>query len=889
MQFSSTAKPKGGENSAKNKVRLSDSDLKPFLADKSSIRSKMHVVKRGGQREPMDMAKFTRRLTALCFNLSSVVSATEIAQKTVDGAFDGVSTVELNNLASETAAALMTRHPDYGVLAARLSVSNLHKQTSDKFVNVMQQLYDNKDETGEHAPLVTLALLERAQNHGETLELAISYYRDMTYSYFGFKTLEKSYLLRVGGNVVERPQHMLMRVALGIHGDDIFKVRETYQALSLRKFTHASPTLFNAGTPQGQLSSCFLVAMAADSIDGIYDTLKTCAQISKTAGGIGLHIHNIRAKGALITGSQGRSSGIVPMLRVFNNTARYVDQGGNKRPGAFAVYLEPWHADILDFLNLRKNHGAEENRARDLFYALWVPDLFMRKVENGEKWSLFCPRKAPGLADVWGEEFDRKYEDYESKGLYNSQIDAQELFKAILTSQIETGGPFMLYKDSCNAKSNQKNLGTIKSSNLCTEIVQYSSPDEVAVCNLASVALPEFVQLKGSSGSYNFGELHETVKHMTRNLNCIIEANCYPVKEAETSNKRHRPIAVGVQGLADVFMKLRMPYDSPEAAELNVLIFETIYHAACEASIELAAELGPYETYEGSPASQGKLQFDLWNKTPSDLWDWARLKTKLAKHGMRNSLLVAPMPTASTSQILGHNECFEPYTSNIYLRRVQAGEFLVVNQWLMKDLIKLGMWTEEMKNRIIHDNGSIQSITQIPEHIRAVYRTAWEIKARNIIDMAAARAPYIDQSQSLNIFMPEITHGKITAMHFHGWKAGLKTGMYYLRTPPAAHAIQFTVDKTLLQNIQDPVGEVDPVVYEPPSMPWASESPSGPSTRASTPSSLSRDVLIHSAKRRAEDLEGTYPSKKDDRYEIYDESPRACSLVPEADCETCSG
>lgn len=862
----------------------------------------MHVVKRGGQREPLSMAKFTERIRALCHNLSPVVSASEIAQKTVEGAFDGVNTVELNNLASETAAALITRHPDYGVVAARLSVSNLHKQTKNRFVDVMQQLYDNHDETGESAPLVTKELLGRAQTNADLLEQAIDYDRDLSYSYFGFKTLEKSYLLRTGGKVVERPQQMLMRVALGIHGNDMKRVLDTYKALSLRKFTHASPTLFNAGTPQGQLSSCFLVAMAADSIDGIYDTLKTCAQISKTAGGIGLHIHNIRAKGAIITGSQGRSSGIVPMLRVFNNTARYVDQGGNKRPGAFAVYLEPWHADILDFLNLRKNHGAEENRARDLFYALWVPDLFMKRVERGEKWSLFCPRKAPGLADVWGPEFDRKYEEYESRKLYNSQIDAQELFKAILTSQIETGGPFMLYKDSCNAKSNQKNLGTIKSSNLCTEIVQYSSPEEVAVCNLASVALPEFVKLNqspdggpGSSGSYNFGELHKTVKHMTRNLNCIIEANCYPVKEAETSNKRHRPIAVGVQGLADVFMKLRMPYDSPEAAELNVLIFETIYHAACEASIELAAELGPYETYEGSPASQGKLQFDLWNKTPSDLWDWALLKSKLAKHGMRNSLLVAPMPTASTSQILGHNECFEPYTSNIYLRRVQAGEFLVVNQWLMKDLIKLGMWTEEMKNRIIHDNGSIQSITQIPEHIRAVYRTAWEIKARNIIDMAAARAPYIDQSQSLNIFMPEITHGKITAMHFHGWKAGLKTGMYYLRTPPAAHAIQFTVDKTLLQNIQEPSGEIEQVIYEPPSMPWtaassetSSDTPSGPSTRASTPSS--RDMLINSAKRRADtDLEVSFPSKKDDLYEIYDESPRACSLVPEANCETCSG
>ncbi|KAG5354737.1 Ribonucleoside-diphosphate reductase large chain [Yarrowia sp. B02] len=850
----------------------------------------MHVVKRGGRREPVSVDKFARRVARLCEGLSSV-SASEIAQKTVEGAFDGVSTVQLNDLASETAAALVTRHPDYGMVAARLAVSNLHKQTSSRFVEVMQTLYDNKDETGEHSPLVTQELLQRAQKHADVLESAIVYDRDFSYSYFGYKTLEKSYLLRVDGHVVERPQHMLMRVALGIHGEDMPKVLETYAALSLRKFTHASPTLFNAGTPQGQLSSCFLVAMAADSIDGIYDTLKTCAQISKTAGGIGLHIHNIRAKGTIITGSQGRSSGIVPMLRVFNNTARYVDQGGNKRPGAFAVYLEPWHADILDFLNLRKNHGAEENRARDLFYALWVPDLFMKKVERGEKWSLFCPRKAPGLADVWGDDFERLYEEYEAKGLYNAQMNAQELFKAILTSQIETGGPFMLYKDSCNAKSNQKNLGTIKSSNLCTEIVQYSSPDEVAVCNLASVALPEFVELKKGDqsvlGSYNFGELHKTVKHMTRNLNSIIEANCYPVKEAETSNKRHRPIAVGVQGLADVFMKLQMPYDSPEAAELNVLIFETIYHAACEASIELAAELGAYETYTGSPASQGKLQFDLWNKTPSDLWDWALLKSKLAKHGMRNSLLVAPMPTASTSQILGHNECFEPYTSNIYVRRVQAGEFLVVNQWLMRDLINLGMWDEQMKNRIIHDNGSIQSISEIPEKIRAVYRTAWEIKARSIIDMAAARAPYIDQSQSLNIFMPEITHGKITAMHFHGWKSGLKTGMYYLRTPPAAAAIQFTVDKAMLQNIQAPTGELDEVVYEPPSMPWASDTPSGPSTRASTPSS--REMLILSAKRRAETELESSPSKKEDLYEIYDESPRACSLVPEANCETCSG
>lgn len=629
---------------------------------------------------------------------------------------------------------------------------------------------------------------ETVMRHREELNAAIIYDKDFNYNYFGFKTLERSYLLRIDGKVAERPQHMIMRVAVGIHGDDLEKVVETYNLMSSKYFTHASPTLFNAGTPSPQLSSCFLVCMKEDSIDGIYDTLKTCAMISKTAGGIGLNIHNIRATGSYIAGTNGCSNGIVPMLRVYNNTARYVDQGGNKRPGAFAIYLEPWHADVFQFLDLRKNHGKEEVRARDLFYALWIPDLFMKRVESNGTWSLFCPNEARGLADVYGEEFEELYAKYENTpGLPRETVKAQKLWHSILEAQVETGNPFMLYKDAANRKSNQKNLGTIKSSNLCTEIIEYSAPDEVAVCNLASIALPTYVDVQ--RGEYDFQKLHDVTKVVVRNLNKIIDVNYYPVEEARRSNMRHRPIGVGVQGLADAFLSLRLPFESPEARHLNTQIFETIYHAAVEASTELAKVEGPYSTYEGSPASQGILQYDMWNVTPTDLWDWDELKAKVKEHGLRNSLLVAPMPTASTSQILGFNECFEPYTSNIYSRRVLAGEFQIVNPWLLKDLVDMGLWSDAMKNRIIASNGSIQGIANIPDDIKALYKTVWEISQKNIIDMAADRSAFIDQSQSLNIHIRDPTIGKLTSMHFHGWRKGLKTGMYYLRTQAAAAAI----------------------------------------------------------------------------------------------------
>ena len=629
--------------------------------------------------------------------------------------------------------------------------------------------------------------------HRELLDSAIIYERDFHYNFFGFKTLERSYLLRINGKVAERPQHMLMRVAVGIHGEDIESAIETYNYMSEKAFTHASPTLFNAGTPHPQMSSCFLVSMKEDSIEGIYDTLKTCAMISKTAGGIGLNIHNIRGTGSYIAGTNGVSNGIVPMLRVFNNTARYVDQGGNKRPGAFAIYLEPWHPDVFEFVDLRKNHGKDEVRARDLFLAMWVPDLFMKRVEKNEDWSLMCPAEAPGLADCYGEEFEELYERYEREGRAKRSVKAQKLWYAILEAQIETGNPFMLYKDAANRKSNQKNLGTIKSSNLCTEIMEYSSPEETAVCNLASIALPTFIEGTGASKIYNFQRLHDVAKVVCKNLNRIIDINYYPVPSARRSNMRHRPIGIGVQGLADAFMIMGYPFDSQEARRLNLQIFETIYHAALERSCELAEQYGTYETYQGSPASQGILQYDMWNRTPTDLWDWASLKAKIAQHGLRNSLLLAPMPTASTSQILGFNECFEPYTNNIYMRRVLAGEFQVVNPWLLRELVELGLWNDSMKQKIIAHGGSIQNIPGIPDHIKALYKTVWEISQKVIIDMAADRGAFVCQSQSLNIHLSAPSFGQLTSMHFYGWKKGLKTGSYYLRTRPAASAIQFTV------------------------------------------------------------------------------------------------
>ncbi|ORE21941.1 ribonucleoside-diphosphate reductase large chain [Rhizopus microsporus] len=728
-----------------------------------------------------------------------------ITQKVISGVYQGVTTVELDNLAAETAAYMTTRHPDYALLAARIAISNLHKETKKVFSQVIEDLYNYVNpKTGKHSPMISNETYKVVMDNADRLNSAIIYDRDFKYNFFGFKTLERSYLLKIDGKIAERPQHLIMRVAIGIHGTDIDAAIETYNLMSERYFTHASPTLFNAGTPRPQMSSCFLLTMKEDSIEGIYETLKICAQISKTAGGIGLNIHNIRASGSYIAGTNGYSNGLLPMLRVFNNTARYVDQGGNKRPGAFAMYLEPWHADIFTFLDLRKNFGKDEIRARDLFYALWVPDLFMQRVRDGGDWSLFCPNEAPGLHEVWGDEFVALYEKYEREGRARETIKAQKLWYAILEAQTETGNPFILYKDACNRKSNQQNLGTIKCSNLCTEIVEYSSPDEVAVCNLASIALPTYVI---NREKYDFQKLHDVTKVITRNLNKIIDINYYPVIEAERSNKRHRPIGLGVQGLADTFMALRYPFDSPEAKQLNIQIFETIYHAALEASCELAEKYGPYETYEGSPVSKGILQYDMWNVTPTNLWDWAALKEKIAKHGVRNSLLVAPMPTASTSQMLGFNECFEPYTSNFYTRRVLSGEYQMVNPWLLRDLVDMGLWNDDVKNMIMADGGSIQNVPSIPQNLKDLYKTVWEISQRTIIDMAADRGAYIDQSQSLNIFMAEPNFGKLTSMHFYGWQKGLKTGMYYLRTRPAVDAIKFTVDQLSLREYRKKIEE----------------------------------------------------------------------------------
>ncbi|MFM8739456.1 MAG: ribonucleoside-diphosphate reductase subunit alpha, partial [Cytophagales bacterium] len=682
-------------------------------------------------------------------------------------------------------------------LASRFAVSNLHKTTSKSFSNTMKRLYTYVDtKTGENAPLISKETWKVIHGHAAELDEAIIYDRDFSYDYFGFKTLERSYLMKIDGKVVERPQHLLLRVAVGIHGEDIPAAIETYNLLSEKWFTHATPTLFNAGTPKPQLSSCFLLTMKDDSIDGIYDTLKQTAKISQSAGGIGLSIHNVRAKGSYIKGTGGTSNGIVPMLRNFDMTARYVDQGGGKRKGSFAIYLEPWHADVFDFLELKKNHGKEEMRARDLFYAMWIPDLFMKRIEYNEMWSLFCPNEAPGLAECWGEDFERLYEKYEKEGKYRKQVKAQDLWFEILEAQIETGTPYMLYKDAANRKSNQKHLGTIKSSNLCTEIIEYTSPDEVAVCNLASIALPKFVT---DEGKFDHQKLYEITKVVTRNLNKVIDVNYYPVIEAKNSNMRHRPIGIGVQGLADAFILLRMPFDSEEARGLNKDIHETIYFAAMEASMELAKINGSYETFKGSPVSKGIFQFDMWGVTPdSGRWDWENLKREVKRHGVRNSLLLAPMPTASTSQILGNNECFEPYTSNIYTRRTLSGEFIIANKHLMKDLIGLGLWSETMRQKLISTNGSVQSIPEIPQNIKDIYKTVWEISQKAIIDMSADRGAYICQSQSLNIHLTNPNFGKLTSMHFYAWKKGLKTGMYYLRSNAAADAIKFTLDKSAL-------------------------------------------------------------------------------------------
>ncbi len=754
----------------------------------------MLVIKRDGRRESVRFDKITARIERLSYGLDlNYIHPVEIAKKVIEGIYDGVNTQELDELAAETAATMTTNHPDYAILAARIAISNLHKVTSKSFSNTMKRLYTYIDpKTGENASLIAKETYEVIRNNAALLDSAIIYDRDFNYDYFGFKTLEKSYLLKVDGKVVERPQHMLMRVAVGLHGKNIDAAIETYNLMSEKWFTHATPTLFNAGTPKAQLSSCFLLTMKQDSIDGIYDTLKQCAKISQSAGGIGLSIHNIRATGSYIKGTNGTSNGIIPMLKVFNDTARYVDQGGGKRKGAFAVYLEPWHDDVFEFLDLRKNHGKEELRARDLFYALWIPDLFMKRVESNGDWSLFCPNEAPGLADTYGDDFEKLYEKYEKENRARRKVKAQDLWFAILESQTGSGTPYMLYKDHANRKSNQKNLGTIKSSNLCTEIMEYTSPDEVAVCNLASLALPKYIV----NGSFDHQKLYEVTYVVTKNLNRIIDINYYPVEEARKSNMRHRPIGLGVQGLADTFIELRMPFDSDEARQLNKEIFETIYFAAMTASKDQAKELGPYETFKGSPVSKGIFQFDMWGVQPdSNRWDWSALKQEVKKYGVRNSLLVAPMPTASTSQILGNNECFEPYTSNIYTRRVLSGDFVVVNKHLMKDLVKLGLWNEAMKNRLITANGSVQQIKEIPDQIKEIYKTVWEISQKTIIDMSADRGAYICQSQSLNIHLQDSNFAKLTSMHFYAWKKGLKTGMYYLRTKAATDAIKFTVEK----------------------------------------------------------------------------------------------
>ncbi len=738
--------------------------------------------------------KITDRIRILCYELNELVDPVKVAMRVIEGLYDGVNTSELDNLAAETAASMTTTHPDYAQLAARIAVSNLHKNTKKSFSETMHDMYNYVNpRTGQASPLLSDEVYEVIMANAEVLDSTIIYNRDFNYDYFGFKTLERSYLLKINGKIVERPQHMLMRVSIGIHIDDIEAAIETYELMSKKFFTHATPTLFNSGTPKPQMSSCFLLTMRDDSIDGIYDTLKQTAKISQSAGGIGLSIHNVRATGSYIRGTNGTSNGIVPMLRVFNDTARYVDQGGGKRKGSFAVYIETWHADIFDFLDLKKNHGKEEMRARDLFYAMWTSDLFMKRVEEDAKWTLMCPNECPGLYDVYGEEFEKMYESYEAAGKGRKTIKARELWEKILESQIETGTPYMLYKDAANRKSNQKNLGTIRSSNLCTEIMEYTAADEVAVCNLASISLPMFVE----EGKFNHDYLYEVTKRVTRNLNKVIDRNYYPVPEAENSNMRHRPVGLGVQGLADAFILMRMPFTSDEAKKANQEIFETIYFAAVTASMEMAKEEGPYSTFEGSPISQGEFQYNLWGLKDEELsgrWDWASLRKEVMEHGVRNSLLMAPMPTASTSQILGNNEAFEPYTSNIYTRRVLSGEFIVVNKHLLEDLVKLGVWNEELKQELMRANGSIQHIDIIPQDIKDLYRTVWEMSMKDIIDMSRQRGYFIDQSQSLNLFMENATFSKLTSMHFYAWKSGLKTGMYYLRTKSAVDAIKFTLN-----------------------------------------------------------------------------------------------
>jgi ribonucleoside-diphosphate reductase alpha chain len=755
----------------------------------------MYVVKRDEKKEAVKFDKITARIIKMCYGLDPLVSPESVAMKVIEGIYDGVSTSDLDNLAAEVAAAKTIDHPDYALLASRIAVSNLHKETKKTFSEVMSDLYYYVDpKTNQKASLLADDVFNTIQEHKETLDSSIIYDRDFRYDYFGFKTLTRSYLMKLNGKIAERPQQMLMRVALGIHKSDVESAIKTYHLMSEGWFTHATPTLFNAGTPKPQMSSCFLLTMKEDSIEGIYETLKACAQISQSAGGIGLSIHNIRATGSYIKGTNGTSNGIVPMLRVFNDTARYVDQGGGKRKGSFAMYIEPWHADVFDFLDLKKNHGKEEQRARDLFFALWIPDLFMQRVKENGEWTLMCPHECPGLSDVHSAEFVALYTKYEQEGKGRKTIKAQDLWFKILESQIETGTPYMLYKDAANSKSNQQNLGTIKSSNLCTEIIEYTAPDEIAVCNLASLALPKYVT---EEKTFDHEKLFEVTYQATLNLNKIIDENFYPVEAAKNSNLRHRPIGLGVQGLADTYILMGFPFESDEAKKLNKEIFETIYYASMTASKDLSKELGPYSTYEGSPVSKGIFQPDMWGVTPSTRWEWNVLKEEVLKYGVRNSLLLAPMPTASTAQILGNNECFEPYTSNIYTRRVLSGEFIIVNKHLLKDLVKAGLWNKDMRQKIMTANGSVQNIKEVPQNLKALYKTAWEISQKAIIEQSADRGAYICQSQSLNIFMENANFGKLTSMHFYGWEKGLKTGMYYLRTKAATDAIKFTVEKTI--------------------------------------------------------------------------------------------
>ena len=759
------------------------------------------VLKRNGKYETVSFDKILRFIKRIGKEANIKINYTTLAMKVIDQLFNGISTTKINELTAEQCASMASTHPDYNILAGRTIVCNHHKNTASTFTKVMSDLYNFHDKNNKHFPLVSDELYRVVETHGNELDDMIDYSRDYLIDYFGFKTLERSYLMKLNGKILERPQHMWLRVSIGIHGNNLEKIKETYDLMSQKYFTHATPTLFNSGTPKPQLSSCFLLSMESDSIEGIYNTLKDCALISKMAGGIGLHIHNVRATGSFIRGTNGTSNGIVPMLRVFNNTAKYVDQGGGKRNGSFAIYLEPWHSDIEVFLQMRKNHGDEELKARDLFYALWIPDLFMERVKSDTHWTLMCPDECPGLADVYGEEFVTLYEKYESEKRGKQTVRARELWFKILDAQMETGTPYLCYKDAANKKSNQKNVGVIKSSNLCTEIMEYSDDNETAVCNLASIGLPTFIE----NGEFNYEKLHSVTKVVVKNLNRVIDVNYYPTEKTKNSNMRHRPIGLGVQGLADVFVILGFPFISENAVKINKQIFETIYHAALESSCELAMEEGYYSSFPGSPASQGILQYDMWNVEPSDNYDWASLKQQIQTHGLRNSLLVAPMPTASTSQILGFNECIEPITSNIYSRRTNAGEFIIANKFLMLDLIKLNLWNDKIKNNIISNNGSIQQLEIIPVEIREKYKTVWEIPMRNLIDMAVDRGAYICQSQSLNLWIEDPNYSTLTSMHFYGWSKGLKTGIYYLRRRARHQAQQFTIEpeKTQLQGEEE--------------------------------------------------------------------------------------